>query len=142
MASWCAWRSAMEPSSIRLRRRWLHRRRTQGDSVITWRRTGGARAWHPISTGTASHGGVGTKGTGHDNLGWGVPVCSTVVANVDADGELVRMAVSHGAFLHQVETTLAAPPPDPGRFRDHVAANGWRARLEPHVDRLGFERVR
>src|SRR3546814_15582444 len=70
----------------------------------------------------------------HVYLSWGVPVVSTAVANVDADGELVRMAVSHGAFLHQVETTLAAPPPDPGRFRDHVAANGWRARLEPHVE--------
>lgn len=78
----------------------------------------------------------------HVYLSWGVPVVSTAVANVDADGELVRMAVSHGAFLHQVETTLAAPPPNPGRFRDHVAANGWRARLEHHVDMLGFDQVR
>src|SRR3546814_551635 len=78
----------------------------------------------------------------HVYLSWGVPVVSTAVANVDADGELVRMAVSHGAFLHQVETTLAAPPPDPGRFRDHVAAYGWRARLAPHFDRHGFARGR
>src|SRR3546814_3567846 len=66
MASWCAWRSAMEPSSIRLRRRWLHRRRIQGDSVITWRRTGGARAWNPMSTGSASNGCDRTMGTRQD----------------------------------------------------------------------------
>src|SRR3546814_11450226 len=77
----------------------------------------------------------------HVYLSWGVPVVSTAVATVDADGELVRMAVSHGVFLDQVETTLAAPPPAPGRFRYYVGANAWRARLDRQVDRTGFDRV-
>jgi hypothetical protein len=80
------------------------------------------RAMHPLKTGVY--------------LSRGVPVVSTAVANVEADGELVRMAVSHDAFVHQVRQVLAAGRPPAARFQAHVAANDWRSRLHPHVDAL------
>lgn len=77
----------------------------------------------------------------HVYLGWKIPVVTTSVANVQADGELVRMAVSHRAFLHQVEMVLAGSPPAPERFREYVAANGWRIRLEAQVNGLALDQI-
>ncbi|WP_140909351.1 glycosyltransferase [Cognatiluteimonas lumbrici] len=72
----------------------------------------------------------------HVYLAWGIPVVSTAVANVQDDGELVRMVVSHRAFLHQLGQVLSMERPPAERFRAHVAKNGWRSRLETVVDEL------
>lgn len=74
----------------------------------------------------------------HVYLAWGVPVVSTAVANVESDGELVRIAVSHEAFLHQLAQVLGQPRPEAARFREHVAANSWASRLGDAVDSLSL----
>jgi hypothetical protein len=77
----------------------------------------------------------------HVYLAWGIPVVSTAVANVDSDGELVRVVVSHEAFLHQLGQVLTRPRPPAERFRAHVAANGWQSRLQGVVDSLELHRM-
>lgn len=75
-------------------------------------------------------------------LGRGIPVVSTAVANVAADGELVHMAASHAGFLHLLDQVLARPRPPRERFEAYCDANGWQARLEGVVDGLRLQELR
>lgn len=77
----------------------------------------------------------------HVYLAWSVPVVSTAVANVEPDGELVRVAANHRDFIQLLEQSLASPRPPAERFRRHVEGNSWRVRLDGVVDRLGLGEI-
>jgi GT2 family glycosyltransferase/glycosyltransferase involved in cell wall biosynthesis len=69
-------------------------------------------------------------------LGWGVPVVSTEICNIDLSTRFVSLARSHDEFLDRIAGVLEEGRIDDPALHRYINENCWTARFERHVDEL------